>query len=108
VLGDMLELGQAGAELHRAIAEQVTEYGIDLVFCAGPLMAALWEALPANRRGAHAAIAEDLELTVLGAVRGGDALMVKGSNGSRMGPIVKSLTRRYAPRQARDDVPAQG
>lgn len=108
VLGDMLELGPAGAELHRAIAEQVTEYGIDLVFCAGPLMAALWEALPANRRGAHAATAEDLELTVLGAVRGGDALMVKGSNGSRMGPIVKSLTRRYAPRQACDDVPAQG
>lgn len=96
VLGDMLELGQAGAELHRAIAEQVTEYGIDLVFCAGPLMAALWEALPANRRGAHAATAEDLEPTVLGVVRGGDALMVKGSNGSRMGPIVKSLTRRYA------------
>lgn len=107
VLGDMLELGPAGADLHRAIAEQVTECGIDLVFCAGPLMAALWEALPANRRGAHAATAEDLEPTVLGAVRGGDVLMVKGSNGSRMGPIVKSLTRRYAPRQARDDVVVQ-
>ncbi|MEZ5787516.1 MAG: UDP-N-acetylmuramoylalanyl-D-glutamyl-2,6-diaminopimelate--D-alanyl-D-alanine ligase [Xanthobacteraceae bacterium] len=107
VLGDMLELGQSGTELHRAIAEQVREYGIDLVFCAGPLMAALWEALPANRRGAHAATAEELEPTVLGAVRGGDALMVKGSNGSRMGPIVKSLTRRYAPRQARD-IPAPG
>jgi len=108
VLGDMLELGQAGVELHRAIAGQVKEYGIDLVFCAGPLMAALWDALPANRRGAHAATAEELEATVLDAVRGGDALMVKGSNGSRMGPIVKSLTRRFAPQHGRNNLPAQG
>jgi UDP-N-acetylmuramoyl-tripeptide--D-alanyl-D-alanine ligase len=29
----------------------------------------------------------------LSAVRGGDAVMVKGSLGSRMGPIVKALQR---------------
>jgi len=37
-----------------------------------------------------------LEPAVLGAVRPGDAVMVKGSFGSRMAPIVKALERVYA------------
>ncbi len=108
VLGDMLELGPAGADLHRELAAPIAAHTIDLVFCAGPLMAALWEALPANRRGAYAATAEDLEAEVAGALRAGDAIMVKGSLGSRMGPIVKSLVRRYSPHAAGDGIPAQG
>ncbi|MEZ5890279.1 MAG: UDP-N-acetylmuramoylalanyl-D-glutamyl-2,6-diaminopimelate--D-alanyl-D-alanine ligase [Xanthobacteraceae bacterium] len=100
VLGDMLELGSVGADLHRELATPIDAHAIDLVFCAGPLMAALWEALPANRRGAYAATAEDLEAEVASALRAGDAIMVKGSLGSRMGPIVKSLARRYSPQAA--------
>ena len=37
VLGDMLELGARGAELHRGLAEAVVANAVDLVFCAGPL-----------------------------------------------------------------------
>jgi len=112
VLGDMLELGAAGADLHRELAGSIRENGIDLVFCAGPLMAALWEALPSACRGGYAKDAATLEPEVVAAVRGGDAVMVKGSFGSRMGGIVKALSRRYAapaapePMQAR--VQAQG
>jgi UDP-N-acetylmuramoyl-tripeptide--D-alanyl-D-alanine ligase len=95
VLGDMLELGPAGAGLHRDLAQPIVDNAVDLVFCAGPLMAALWEALPSSRRGAYAASAEELEPDVLRAVNAGDVVMVKGSLGSRMGPIVKSLVRRY-------------
>jgi UDP-N-acetylmuramoyl-tripeptide--D-alanyl-D-alanine ligase len=32
---------------------------------------------------------------VLGAITANDAVMVKGSLGSKMGPIVKALRRRY-------------
>ena len=32
---------------------------------------------------------------MLGAIRAGDAVMVKASNGSKMGPLVKALQRRY-------------
>ncbi len=95
VLGDMLELGGQGEPLHRELAEAVREHGIDLVFCAGPLMEALWQALPAERRGGYAKDSAALESEVLAAVRGGDAIMVKGSFGSRMGPIVKALVRRF-------------
>src|SRR4029077_18012236 len=108
VLGDMLELGPAGAELHRALADTIETAEIDLVFCSGPLMRALWEALPSRARGGYAETAAGLESTVLAAIQAGDAVMVKGSLGSRMGPIVRALERQF-PRQASlNQAPAQG
>ena len=108
VLGDMLELGPQGAELHRGLAEPVVANAVDLVFCAGPLMRALWEALPSERRGGYAETSAALEADVLGAVRAGDAVMVKGSLGSKMGPIVKALTRQFSSQGAREAASAQG
>jgi UDP-N-acetylmuramoyl-tripeptide--D-alanyl-D-alanine ligase len=105
VLGDMLELGAHGADMHRQLLDPVLAGGIDLVFCCGPLMRALWEALPSERRGGYAESAALLEPQVLTAVHSGDVVMVKGSLGSRMGPIVRALERQYSGRQA---VPAQG
>jgi UDP-N-acetylmuramoyl-tripeptide--D-alanyl-D-alanine ligase len=108
VLGDMLELGSHGAELHRELVETVLAQGIDLVFCCGPLMRVLWEALPSGRRAGYAETSALLEPQVLAAIRSGDAVMVKGSLGSRMGPIVKALERRYSRREASAAAAAQG
>ena len=99
VLGDMLELGAQGPELHRQIGEAVQENRVDLVFCSGPLMKSLWDALPSSRRGGYAETSAALESAVLDAVGAGDAIMVKGSFGSKMAPIVKALERKF-PRQA--------
>ncbi len=107
VLGDMLELGAAGADLHRGLVEPVRAHGIDLVFCCGPLMHALWEALPSERRGGYAVNAGALEAEVIAAIRPGDAVMIKGSLGSRMGPIVKALERQYSRRDAPAAAPAR-
>jgi UDP-N-acetylmuramoyl-tripeptide--D-alanyl-D-alanine ligase len=95
VLGDMLELGSRGAELHRELAEAVLANGVDLVFCCGPLMRALWEALPSSCQGGYAETSAALESLVVTAIQPGDAVMVKGSLGSRMAPIVKALQGRY-------------
>jgi UDP-N-acetylmuramoyl-tripeptide--D-alanyl-D-alanine ligase len=95
VLGDMLELGAEGQALHASLADAVLGNAIDAVYCAGPLMKSLWDALPSERRGGYAETAATLEAQVLGAVTANDAVMVKGSLGSRMGPIVKALRRRY-------------
>jgi len=103
VLGDMLELGETAPALHAALAEPLAEADVDLVFTAGPLMAALRDALPASVRAAHAGRSEDLINPVVAAVRAGDVVMVKGSLGSRMAPIVAALKARAdasAPRAA--------
>ncbi|QIB33455.1 UDP-N-acetylmuramoylalanyl-D-glutamyl-2,6-diaminopimelate--D-alanyl-D-alanine ligase [Ancylobacter pratisalsi] len=93
VLGDMLELGAAGEAMHRDLAPAAA--GADLVFCAGSLMRALWEALPAGRRGAWAPDAQALLPLVADRVRADDVLMVKGSNGSRMGSLARGLIERF-------------
>jgi UDP-N-acetylmuramoyl-tripeptide--D-alanyl-D-alanine ligase len=99
VLGDMLELGEQAPALHRALTQAIAEAAVDLVFCAGPMMRHLWEALPASHRGGYAPTSAALEPTVLEAINAGDAVMVKGSFGSKMAPIVKALEKRF-PRQA--------
>jgi UDP-N-acetylmuramoyl-tripeptide--D-alanyl-D-alanine ligase len=108
VLGEMLELGSRGAELHRGLVESVVENSVDLVFCAGALYQDFWEALPSERRGGYAVTAAALEADLLGALHAGDAVMVKGSLGSKMGPVVKALTRQYLSQGAREAVSAQG
>jgi UDP-N-acetylmuramoyl-tripeptide--D-alanyl-D-alanine ligase len=100
VLGDMLELGTQSALLHRELAEAITQNAVDLVFCSGPEMQNLWDALPPNRRGSYASNSGALEPHVLEAVSSGDAVMVKGSNGSKMAPIVKALQRKFAAQTA--------
>jgi UDP-N-acetylmuramoyl-tripeptide--D-alanyl-D-alanine ligase len=94
VLGDMLELGPTARQLHHNLVDAVVGSGVDLVFCCGPLMHALWEALTPARRGAFAQTSAELEPHVLAAVSPGDLVMVKGSLGSRMGIIVQALENR--------------
>ena len=108
VLGDMLELGPEGPALHRALSQPVIDSDVDLAFCSGPLMRELWDALPSDCRGAYAPESAGLEAEVLAAIRDGDAVMVKGSLGSRMGPIVKALTNRYTRHAAHEAAPAEG
>src|SRR5580704_10645941 len=100
VLGDMLELGPKGRTLHRALLDAVHANAVDLVFCCGPLMQTLWQALPAGRRGGYADDSAALEAQVVPAIRAGDVVMVKGSLGSRMAPIVKALQRVYPVEEA--------
>jgi len=102
VLGDMLELGERGAALHAELADDVARNKVDLLFCAGPLMRALYGVAPAAHRGAWGARSADIEAQVLDAVHAGDVIVVKGSNGSRMGPIVAALKARLPEAVAKD------
>jgi UDP-N-acetylmuramoyl-tripeptide--D-alanyl-D-alanine ligase len=93
VLGDMLELGAAGPSEHAALAPDVVR-SADLLFVCGPLMRHLFDAMPAARRAAQAADAVALAPIVAAAVTEGDAILVKGSLGSRMKTIVQALEAR--------------
>ncbi len=103
VLGDMRELGPTGPSLHGGLAEAVKANGIDLVYCCGPLMRNLWDALSAGKRGGYADSSADLESQVVSAVRAGDAIMIKGSLGSKMKVIVNALEKRFPGKPALDE-----
>jgi UDP-N-acetylmuramoyl-tripeptide--D-alanyl-D-alanine ligase len=96
VLGDMLELGAQAPALHAALAEDIAAHNFDLVFAAGPLMQSLAEALSTIVPVEWRARAADLQPLVLDAVHAGDIVVIKGSNGSRMGSIVGALKERHA------------
>jgi UDP-N-acetylmuramoyl-tripeptide--D-alanyl-D-alanine ligase len=95
VLGDMLELGPTSAQLHAGLNDAIKAGHIDLVFCCGPLMRNLWDGLSTGKRGGYADSAVGLETQVLAAIRSGDAIMIKGSFGSKMKTIVTALEKRF-------------
>jgi UDP-N-acetylmuramoyl-tripeptide--D-alanyl-D-alanine ligase len=104
VLGDMLELGTGSADLHRGLTGPINANAIDMVFCCGPLMRNLWDALSSGRRGGYAEGSGALESQVVAAIRAGDVIMVKGSLGSRMKVIVTALEKRFPGNAAHDGV----
>lgn len=93
VLGDMLELGSDAPALHAELADAIETNGIDLVLAAGPLMRHLYDALPVAKRGKWAETSAGIEQALLETVQAGDMVMIKGSNGSRMAPLVAALLR---------------
>lgn len=97
VLGDMLELGQFGPALHGEIADVVKSAGVDLVYAAGPLMQNLWDGVPVSKRGAYVQSSVELKDLLMSQLRAGDAVMIKGSLGSRMGILVDAMRAKYAP-----------
>ncbi|MDP6566346.1 MAG: UDP-N-acetylmuramoylalanyl-D-glutamyl-2,6-diaminopimelate--D-alanyl-D-alanine ligase [Alphaproteobacteria bacterium] len=91
VLGDMLELGDAAPDLHAGLAEHLQAARVDQVFVCGANMKHLRAALPRHMRAAREEGAEELLPRVLAAVRPGDVVLVKGSLGMAMAPIVEAL-----------------
>lgn len=90
-LTDMLELGPDAPRFHAELAAPLEAAKVDLVFCAGPLMKGLWDALPPTRRGGYADAAAALAPQVAQAAEPGDVVMVKGSNGSKAGAVAAAL-----------------
>ena len=97
VLGDMLELGTFGPELHKDLNKALDEQGVDKLYAAGPLMTHLWQETPQTRRGAYAPNSVELRDQLLGQIRAGDVVMIKGSLGSKMGLLVDAVRAKFSP-----------
>jgi UDP-N-acetylmuramoyl-tripeptide--D-alanyl-D-alanine ligase len=91
VMGDMLELGDDSARLHEDLKEAVDAAEVDLVFACGPHMQRLYAALSSAQRGEWGPTSQDILAPLIATVRGGDVVMIKGSLGSRMEPLVQAL-----------------
>ena len=101
VMGEMLELGPAALEMHLGLNKAIDAAGVDLVFACGPCMKELFDMLPEDRRAAWSPTSEGLLDELLATVRAGDVIMVKGSLGTRMAPLVAALKARFAAAKSR-------
>ncbi len=100
ILGDMLELGDGEADMHRALADHPAIATISRVDCVGPRMKALFEALPVGKRGRWVEEARTLAAEAHRLVDAGDVVLVKGSKGSRVSLVVEALRKLH---QAMDE-----
>lgn len=95
VLGDMLELGSHSEKLHGALADVIAETATEMLFLAGDEMKALADRLTSGIRVEYRPRVEDIEPLLLEAVRPGDAIMIKSSNGVGFTRLVDALVKRY-------------
>jgi UDP-N-acetylmuramoyl-tripeptide--D-alanyl-D-alanine ligase len=95
VLGDMRELGAHSAAEHAGLADAVSE-SADVLYACGPWMKVLFDAVPAPIRGAHAPDSAALAAILAAELRAGDAVLVKGSLGSKMRLVVDALEKAAA------------
>ena len=78
ILGDMLELGPEQVRYHQELAPVCTH--VDGVFCVGPLMKNLYDALPEEKRLGHIESVENMDLApLLAHFKEGDTVLLKGS-----------------------------
>lgn len=96
VLGDMLELGEEGPELHIALNTDIETAGIDRVFLCGPVMKHLWDTLAEPKKANYSAASLDLMAPLLAEIASGDVVMVKGSLGMAMSGIIDTLKNIHA------------
>ncbi|HZS44420.1 MAG TPA: UDP-N-acetylmuramoyl-tripeptide--D-alanyl-D-alanine ligase [Blastocatellia bacterium] len=100
VLGEMLELGPAGPEMHRDSGHRVVAEGMDIVIGVRGLAkqiveGAIEQGLPAEQ--AH--FCEDSETAaklVLDTIREGDIVLVKGSRGVKTDVVVSRLKEKFS------------
>lgn len=91
ILGDMRELGKEGPALHRGLKDDLIAAGIDVVYLVGSLMAELFALLPEKICGAHTLDSGAMAQAAPKAIRPNDIVLVKGSLGTRMAPIVEAI-----------------
>ncbi len=95
VLGDMRELGNHSAKLHASLAAMIEPTKIDMVFLGGPEMSALAAVLPPERLAGHLPDAEALKPVLLAALKPGDTIMIKSSNGMGFSRLVEAIRAKF-------------
>jgi UDP-N-acetylmuramoyl-tripeptide--D-alanyl-D-alanine ligase len=89
VLGDMLELGEDEARLHREVGAAAAAAGVDVLVSVGPRAVAMLDAFD----GESYAVADAAEAAALAAelVEAGDVVLVKGSRGVALEAVAEAL-----------------
>ena len=90
-LGDMKELGTQEHAMHAGMVDVPAMAHVDQVHCIGPLMRALYEVLPEDKRGLWTETSDEMAAHLVALVRDGDVVMAKGSLSMALAQIVGGL-----------------
>ena len=97
VVGDMKELGDASADLHRAAGADLASRSIDLLIAVGPM--GRYIAIGAGgdaRRSRHFESVEQAAAELPGLLREGDLVLVKGSRTMAMERLIAPIRKAFA------------
>ena len=99
VLGDMAELGEQAAELHRELGRQLGATDIDRAVLIGPLMLyaaeALQRAWPVDRVHAIAAWSDATADEVAALIEAGDTVLIKASRAAGLERLLPAIAGRF-------------
>ncbi|CAD0183593.1 UDP-N-acetylmuramoyl-tripeptide--D-alanyl-D-alanine ligase [Ruegeria sp. THAF57] len=90
-LGDMKELGAQEVEMHANMANVDAMQRVDRVHCIGPLMKALNDALPDEKRGLWFETSTEMTAHLPELIQAGDTVLAKGSLSMALAQIVDGL-----------------
>jgi len=93
VLGEMRELGDASPRYHAGLAGAVTAAGVEAALLVGEAMAPLADALEGRVELVHVPDVRAAAERLPAMLRGGDAVLIKGSNGVGLSRLVAMLGR---------------
>lgn len=91
ILGDMKDLGPTAVSLHTQLLDTIVANPISVVNTVGDLMKNLYDVLPANLKGLHAATSADLARVINKYLQPGDVVLIKGSNSMKMHLILDAI-----------------
>ncbi len=103
VMGDMLELGERSAELHRELGREAAQAGVDSILLVGTHVAAAASGAREGGMGAESLVhfrsTAEAALGATELVQPGDVVLVKGSRGMALEHVVDALKQRFGPAQ---------
>ena len=90
-LGDMKELGPQAVTLHADMAELNATRALDVVHCVGPLMKAMYDALPEAQKGRWTETSAEMVQGIRRDLDAGDVVLTKGSLSMKLALVVDAI-----------------
>jgi UDP-N-acetylmuramoyl-tripeptide--D-alanyl-D-alanine ligase len=90
-LGDMKELGPKAEALHVEMAIHNAAAELDTIHCIGPLMKAMYDALPDAQKGRWTETSAEMVQGIRRDLDAGDVVLAKGSLSMKLGLVVDAI-----------------
>jgi UDP-N-acetylmuramoyl-tripeptide--D-alanyl-D-alanine ligase len=90
-LGDMKELGSQAVALHIEMTTHSAAAELDTIHCVGPLMKAMYDALPEAQKGRWTETSAEMVQGIRRDLDAGDVVLAKGSLSMKLGLVVDAI-----------------